>query len=340
MLGFLLLPDSDPFRHPVELAARTFDPLLRLLLLPVIHLRQGVGKPPAGAMQYGNRHFQFALQGDRGRPGGRRLPLRFQKQFRLGEDALADYARAVPPGGIELSGLPCVATVLDECGGHPLAVVHVDSRHRHQILHRQLRAQQPFPHLLLDRFRQQLDQRQAPRYPTHAAVEAARQLIETVAEALFHLRQQPALLQRAFLRTEAQRPVQQQSFGFAHRPDGGVDRVPAELLERRDALVAVDHQIAVAGVCGQDDHDRRLLARLSQRGNQAPLPVRLADSEMLPSPVELVKLQLHRRLLAVQYGPSRDWSFAAAGEVCRQRSWNQPDTRGTDLSPIGRLVLP
>lgn len=89
--------------------------------------------------------------------------------------------------------------VLDECGGHPLAVLDVGSRHRHEILHRQLRAQQAFPHLLLDGFRQQLDQRQAPRYPTHAAVEAARQLIETVAEALFHLRQQPALFQRAFL---------------------------------------------------------------------------------------------------------------------------------------------
>jgi hypothetical protein len=29
--------------------------------------------------------------------------------------------------------------------------------------------------------------------------------------------------------------------------------------------------------------------------------VRLADSQMLPSPVQLVKLQLHRRLLGIQY---------------------------------------
>lgn len=333
MLGFPLL--SDPFRHPVELTARTFDPLLRLFLLPVIHLRQGVGKTPAGAMQDGSRHLQFALQDGRGRPGLRWLPLRFQKQFRLGEDALADYARAVPPRGIELSGLASVATVLDEGGGHPLAVLRVDSRHRHQVLHRQLRAQHTFPHLLLDRLRQQFDQRQAPRHPAHAAVKAARQLIETIAEALLHLRQQPALLQRAFLRTAAQRSVQQQSFGFAHRPDGGLDRVPAQLLERRDALVAVNDQVAVARVRGQDDDDRRLLARLSQRGDQAPLPVRLADSEMRPSPVELVKLQLHRRLLAVQYGPSRNWSFATAGEVRRQHLWNQVDTSGTGLSRIG-----
>jgi hypothetical protein len=44
--------------------------------------------------------------------------------------------------------------VLDEGGGHPLTVLHVDSRHRYQILHRQLRAQGSFAYLLLDRFRQ------------------------------------------------------------------------------------------------------------------------------------------------------------------------------------------
>jgi hypothetical protein len=50
------------------------------------------------------------------------------------------------------------------------------------------------------------------------------------------------------------------------------------LLERRDALVAVDHQITVAVVWGQDHHDGSLLARLSQGGQQAPLEVRLAGS--------------------------------------------------------------
>src|ERR1019366_6185411 len=128
-------------------------------------------------------------------------------------------------------------------------------------------------------------------------------------------------------------------FGFAHRPDGGFDRVPAELLGRRDALVAVDHQVAVAVAWGEDHHDGRLLARLSQRRDQAPLPVRLADSQVFPSPVELVKLQLHGGL-RVQYGPSRNWSFAAAGGVCRKVSSDQPDTPRTGLSRTGSLVLP
>src|ERR1039457_6016299 len=301
---------SDSRRHPVQFPARAFDLALRLFLLPAVHLRQGFGEPPAGAMQDGDGHLQFAIESGRGRPGGQRLPLRFQKQFRLGEDALANHARALPPGGIELSGLPRVATVLDESGGHPRAVLQADARHRRQILHGQLRRDRSFAHLLLDRFRQRLDQRQPPRHPAHAAVEAARQLLQRVAKALLPLRQQPALFQRGFLRAETQRPVQQQSFGFAHRPDGGFDRVPAELLGRRDALVAVDHQVAVAVAWGEDHHDGRLLARLSQRRHQAPLPVRLADSQVFPSPVELVKLPLHGGL-RVQYGPSRNWSFAA-----------------------------
>jgi hypothetical protein len=126
---------------------------LGLLLLLAVHLRQRLGESLAGAMQNGNDHLQFTMECHRGRLGDPRLTLRFQKQFRLSEDALADHARAVPPSRIELPGLPCVATVLDESGGHPLAVLHVDSRHGHQILHRQLRAQCSFAHLLLDLFR-------------------------------------------------------------------------------------------------------------------------------------------------------------------------------------------
>jgi hypothetical protein len=36
-----------------------------------------------------------------------------------------------------------------------------------------------------------------------------------------------------------------------------------------------------------------LLARLSQRSKQVPLPVWLADPQMIPTPIQLVKLQLH-----------------------------------------------
>jgi hypothetical protein len=314
MWGFLLL--SDARRHAVQFVPRIGNLALRLFLLWACHLRQGFGEPPAGAFEDGCRHFQFVFHGSRCGLGGRRLPLRFQKQFRLGEETLAPHTRAVPPGGIELSGLPRVAMALDEGGGHALRVLDADVRHRHQVLHRQLRAQQPLAHLLLDRPRELFHQRQAPRYPAHTAVEAPRQLLQGVTEALLHLTQQPALFQRAFWRTQAQRPLQQQSFGFAHRPHGGFDGVPSQFFERRDAFVAVDHQIAV-GLFGQSDyHDRDLLARVSQRRHQLALPARLADSQVFPPPVELVKLQLHDCWPGDQYASRLDGSFAVEAGVC------------------------
>lgn len=191
----------------MEFPARSFHLALRLFLLRASHLRQGFGKPPARATQDGKRHVQIALHlFDRRRPGCRRLTLRFQKQFRFGKNAFADCARALAPGCVQLPGLPRVAAMRNESRSHARAVAGVDSRHRHQILHRHLRREFPFAYLLLDRFRQQLHQRQSPRDPTGAAVEAARQFLETIAEALLHLRQQPALFERTLLRAEPQRP--------------------------------------------------------------------------------------------------------------------------------------
>jgi hypothetical protein len=206
------------------------------------------------------------------------LPLRFQKQFRLGENAFADRARAVAPSRVELPGLPRIATVRDQSGRHARAIVRVDSRHRRQILHRHLRRELSFAHLLLDRFRQPLHQSQTPRHPARAAVEAARQFVHRVTEALLHLDQQPALFQRALLRAESQRPRQHQSFGLAHPPDRGFDRIPAELLQRGEALVAVDHQVTFMVVLGNDYYYRGLLAAVGQRCQQPALAERLTDS--------------------------------------------------------------
>lgn len=275
-------------------------------------------------MQNGKRHLQIALDlFNRRRSCRERLPLRFQKQFRFGENALANYARTFAPGGIKLRGLARVATVLHESGGHPLTVIRVDSRDGNQILHRYLRDEVSFAHLPLDCFRQQFDQRQTPRHPTGTAIEAAGQLVERATEALLHLPQQPALFQRAFLWAESQRPRQHQSFGVAHRPDCGFHRVPAQLFQRGDAFVAVDHQIAAAVVFGNHHHDGCLLPALSQRRQQTPLAVRLAHSQMLPPPVELVKFQLHGSLAGSEYARSRNWSFARKGEVRRELPQDQ-----------------
>jgi hypothetical protein len=153
MSAFLFL--SDPFRHPVQFPAGTFDLALRLLLLCGVHLRQCFGEPAAGTPQNGKRHLQIALN-LLGRGGLRRLrlPLRFQKQFRFGENALANHARAFAPGRVKLCRLPRIAAVLHEGGGHALTVVRADPRHRHQILHRDLRCDVSLAHMPLYGFRQ------------------------------------------------------------------------------------------------------------------------------------------------------------------------------------------
>jgi hypothetical protein len=153
MSRFLFL--SDSFRHPVQFAAGAFDPALRLLLLRRVHLRQSFGKLAAGAAQNGKRNFQIALNlFGCGRLRRLRLPLGFQKQFRFGENAFANHARAFAPGCVKLRRLPRIAAVLHKRLGHTFAVFSTDAGHRHQILHRDLCGDASFTHMLLDSFRQ------------------------------------------------------------------------------------------------------------------------------------------------------------------------------------------
>ena len=71
------------------------------------------------------------------------------------------------------------------------------------------------------------------------------------------------MFERRFrLAVRTQGANQQQGFSFAHRlQNDGVDGVAPQLQERGDALMAVDHQIAL--FVGNDD-DGCLLAGLSQ----------------------------------------------------------------------------
>jgi hypothetical protein len=153
--------------------------------------------------------------------------------------------------------------MVGEDRGHTLAILQALARHRNQKLHGHLRQDLARPHLLLDRFRQNLHQRQPPPYPAHAAVEPARQLIEAVAETLLQLGQQPAHLQRGFAFGQAQRAVQQHRCGLAHRPRHRFHRVPPQLLQRRDPLVAVDHYVTVRLAFRRHHHDGCLLTAFS-----------------------------------------------------------------------------
>ena len=261
----------------VKLALQAIDLLPRCLALLAVDLGSGRARQSAGgAVHDGQRHLQIAQQFGAGGCGLGFLPLRLEKQLRLVENSFPDRRRPVAPRSVQLSGLPRVTVMFHEHRGHPLAVLQAHARYRNQKLHGHMRRDLPLAHLLLDGFRQQFHQRQPPRHPAHAAIKAARQLIQSVAEALLHLLQQPALLQRGFTFGETQRAIQPQSLGLAHRPDHRFHRVPAQLLKRRQALVAIDHQVPVRLAGGGHHHDGRLLPRVSQRGQQPTLTSRMA----------------------------------------------------------------
>jgi hypothetical protein len=256
-----------------------------------LHARQS----SLGAVQNRGRHVQIALQG--GAPGrGRRRfggRLGFEEQLGLVEQKLADQGRGVAPGRIQLPGLPRIAAMPSEHRGHALAVLQADTGHRHKELHRHVGGGLALAHLLLDGLRQKIDQGQPPRDPTRAAIKAAGQLLPSITVALLQLRQQPALFQRGLRFGPAQRAVQEQCLDFAQGPDHRFHRVPAQLLEGGQALVAINDQVAVRLAFDRHHHDRRLLPHFRQRGQQAPLPSWVANPQMLPTPIQLVKLQLH-----------------------------------------------
>jgi hypothetical protein len=120
---------------------------------------------------------------------------------------------------------------------------------------------------------------------------------------------------------------QQQCLGLAHVPDQRMDRVAPQLLERGDALMSIDHQIAF--LVGDDD-DWGLLTGLSQGRQQSPESRRVADPEMLQAAVQLMKLQRLRH--GLQYARAGIWSFAAWRGCCSELLLTQWHSWLTGLS--------
>lgn len=335
----LLLDSGVDLRQP---ALDQSQGAARVLDLVVVHQGSGLDRPPAGPAHHGQGNLQVAPQGGgrRGSRGRFQVPLGSQKQLGLFQKALASDGRALAPGGVKLPGFPGGEVVPGEGRRHLLAILQAEACRRHQVLHGQMRGDLALAHLLLDGLGEKLDQSQPPRDPTEAAVQAAGQFRLVIAEALLQFGQQPALFQRGFRLGPAPGAVQQQSLGGAHRPDHCFDRVLSQLLERGDALEAVDDQVAAGLTVVGHHHDGRLLAAFGERGQQPPLPLGMPHPQMLQPPVQLVKLQLHGSLRGTQYGAARNGSFAGEGEVCRHASRNQPHRPGTGLSPSVGGVQP
>ena len=80
----------------------TINLLAQLSALIAIEIDRGAGQAPIGPMDDCHHHPQIAGQignGRRRRPGFA-LPLGFQEQLRLIENALPDRRRGVSPGGV------------------------------------------------------------------------------------------------------------------------------------------------------------------------------------------------------------------------------------------------
>ena len=124
------------------------------LLLTQLDCRP-TGKPPVSAVHDRGHHLQVTDQFRASPRGDFLLPLRFEKQRGIVQNAFADRGRALPPGSIQLAGFARIAVMLGKNRGHALAILQTLPRHRHQKLHRRLGRDLALAHLLLDGLRQQ-----------------------------------------------------------------------------------------------------------------------------------------------------------------------------------------
>ena len=142
--------------NPLHLLARGGA----LLVIQPQSLRSG--EPPMRTVHNRGDRLQIANQSGGLPDRGFLLPLCFEKQRGIVQNALANGDRSPAPGSIQLAGFTCVAAVLVENRRHTLAVFETLPRCRDQKLHGHLRRNLALAHLLLNRFRQQLHQCQAP----------------------------------------------------------------------------------------------------------------------------------------------------------------------------------
>jgi hypothetical protein len=124
------------------------------------------------------------------------LLVRLQKQIWRFQNAFTDRRCCIAPSGVELAGLAAAEVMASQHVRHAPAVVEIGARHRRQILHGDMGRYLAAADLLLDGFGKLFHQSQSPGHPTHAAVEAARQIIEAIAETLLQLLKQPPFFKR------------------------------------------------------------------------------------------------------------------------------------------------
>jgi len=139
------------FVDALELFFNAVDQLPRRGTLLVAQFqRLSAGEPPMSTVDNCSYHLQIADQFGGWPRRGFLLPLRFEKQHGIVQNAFAYGSRSSSPGGIQLARFARIAVMLTEDRRHALAVLQALARHRHQKLHGHLRRDLPLAHLLLD----------------------------------------------------------------------------------------------------------------------------------------------------------------------------------------------
>jgi hypothetical protein len=161
-----------------ELLLRPIDLAMDLGALKRIEGDRGADQAPVLPARDRYDRLEIPQQlGEEGRGGIRRALLHFPEQLGISQDPFPNRRRGVSPSGIQLSGFPSAELVLRKGLGQALAVLGAGTRHGHQKFHGHMSRERTTPDLLLHVFREQLYQRQPVRYPTHAAIKSARQLL-------------------------------------------------------------------------------------------------------------------------------------------------------------------
>ena len=84
-----------------------------------------------GAVHNRGDHLQIADQFGAGPRRDFLLPLRFEKQHGVIQNAFADGGRSPAPGGVQLAGFAHIAVMLGKDRRHVLAVLQALASHRH-----------------------------------------------------------------------------------------------------------------------------------------------------------------------------------------------------------------
>jgi hypothetical protein len=132
----------DFFVDAAELTLNAIDLMPRGFRLLVIHIHgSGAGQPSLCPAHDRHHHLQIAQEFGAG-PGRNfllRLPLCFEKQLGIVQNAFANRRRAFAPRAIQLGGFARIAVMLGEDRRHPLAILQALPRHWHQKLQGYLR---------------------------------------------------------------------------------------------------------------------------------------------------------------------------------------------------------